>query len=98
MEADYSVQLDPKKCSFYRKINQINEFENNKKNMYQMLNSKLMDNTEDKDIRTDISLSDRIDKLGNNIDRSHTNLIATEIVRLCEKVRHSLIGTIVIKL
>ncbi|CAG8768165.1 16773_t:CDS:2, partial [Racocetra persica] len=30
-------------------------------------------------------LSDRIDKLESNIDESHANLIATEIVKLCEK-------------
>ncbi|CAG8851862.1 2418_t:CDS:1, partial [Racocetra persica] len=37
------------------------------------------------DLNITISLSNRIDKLENNIDESHTNLIATEIVRLCEK-------------
>ncbi|CAG8513222.1 23528_t:CDS:2 [Gigaspora margarita] len=39
----------------------------------------------------DISLSDHIDKVGNNIDKSYTNLIATEIVQ------HSLSCAIVVK-
>ncbi|CAG8840540.1 33313_t:CDS:1, partial [Racocetra persica] len=37
------------------------------------------------DLNVIINLSDRIDELGNNIDESHTSLIAIEIVKLCEK-------------